>query len=471
MKIKLFKEQTCPPELCKVGENIARKFLSGISKNEESWRKISESITIDTVTSAKECMEVIDLSYKHLTDSLKPCLLYLKLGVLMDYSGICSKHGGKECRACCQKFTERSHRRSLIMVSKKRSIEGGVRTRHIHDMLHDFCVIKAKKEKFMQLTSAGKTDLSNPFYVHRRICIHHSLYWAGRIGNLKVRSAFFRPPKSGCHETFDLKNFKLLRVLKMECPVSDSSFQISKELIHLKYLGIKGYMESMPLWISNLSNLEVLLVITVGSGTIFPMTIWDMLRLKHVHVVPVASFDGRIPRKSTNICCIETLATLKCHCKEPLNLRLDALQLETLRVNGKILKFSSPETLKKLSQSDVLFPQSEMSNIGRLPNLVVLKLEHRAFQKEKWDIKDEEFQTLKVLKLRSLKITTWKASNESLPNLEQLVVESCFHLQEIPCMVGKIPNLKIVEVKRCGESLEVQKGYGNEELKVSSSST
>ncbi|KAH0780464.1 hypothetical protein KY290_000062 [Solanum tuberosum] len=513
MKIKLFKEQTCPPDLSKVGANIASKckglpllvilvagVLSGISENEESWRRVAESIKLDTVTSAKECMEVIELSYKHLPDNLKPCLLYFasfqedeeislsNLAWLWTIEGLLPNIG-----LDAESLLNDLIGRSLIMVSKRKST-GGVRTCHIHDMLHDFCVTKSKEEKFMQLTSTGKIDLSSSFYEHRRLCIHHSLYWAGKIGNLQVRSAFFRPPKSGCQEFLDLENFKLLRVLQMECPMSASSFQRSKELIHLKYLGIKGYMVSMPLWISNLSNLEVLLVITVGSGTILPMTIWNMPRLKHVHVEPVASFDGRIPQTSTNICCIETLATmsltnelvdymvkkasrlrkLKCHCKEPLKLKLNALQLETLSVNGKILNFTLPATLTKLTLSDVLLPQSELSNIGRLPNLVVLKLEHRAFQQDKWEIEDEEFLNLKVLKLRSLKITTWNASDESLPNLEHLLIENCFNLQEIPSMVGDILTLKMVETKRCGESLEksvkdiqeVQEGYGNAELKV-----
>ncbi|KAH0724210.1 hypothetical protein KY284_000075 [Solanum tuberosum] len=510
MKIKLFKEQTCPPDLSKVGANIASKckglpllvilvagVLSGISENEESWRRVAESIKLDTVTSAKECMEVIELSYKHLPDHLKPCLLYFasfqedeeiplsNLAWLWTIEGLLPNIG-----LDAESLLNDLIGRSLIMVSKRKST-GGVRTCRIHDMLHDFCVTKSKEEKFMQLTSTGKTDLSSSFYEHRRLCIHHSLYWAGKIGNMQVRSAFFRPPKSGCQEFLDLENFKLLRVLQMECPMSESSFHRSKELIHLKYLGIKGYMVSMPLWISNLSNLEVLLVITVGSGTILPMTIWNMPRLKHVHVEPVASFDGRIPQTSTNI---ETLATvsltnelvdymvkkasrlrkLKCHCKEPLKLKLHALQLETLSVNGKILNFTFPATLTKLTLSDVLLPQSELSNIGRLPNLVVLKLEHRAFQQEKWEIEDEEFLNLKVLKLRSLKITTWNASDESLLNLVQLLVENCFNLQEIPSMIGDIPTLKIVEVKRCGESLEksvkdfkeVQEGYGNAEPKV-----
>lgn len=518
MKIKLFKEQTCPPDLSKVGANIASKckglpllvilvagVLSGISKNEESWRRIAESIKLDTVTSAKECKEVIELSYKHLPDHLKPCLLYFasfqedeeiplsNLEWLWTIEGLVPNIEVESIHLAVENLLNDLIGRSLIMVSKRKST-GGVRTCHIHDMLHDFCVTKSKEEKFMQLTSTGKTDLSSSFYEHRRLCIHHSLYWAGKIGNMQVRSAFFRPPKSGCQEFLDLENFKLLRVLQMECPMSDSSFQRSKELIHLKYLGIKGYMVSMPLWISNLSNLEVLLVITVGSGTILPMTIWNMPRLKHVHVEPVASFDGRIPQTSTNICCIETLATvsltnelvdymvkkasrlrkLKCHCKEPLKLKLDALQLETLSVNGKILNFTLPATLTKLTLSDVLLPQSEASNIGRLPNLVVLKFEHRAFQQEKWDIEDEEFLNLKVLKLRSLKITAWNASDESLPNLEHLLIENCFNLQEIPSMVGDILTLKMVETKRCGESLEksvkdiqeVQEGYGNAELKV-----
>lgn len=518
MKVKLFKQQNCPPDLSEVGENIARKcqglpllvilvagVLSGISENEESWRKIAESINLGTVTSAKECLDVIELSYKHLPDNLKPCLLYFasfredeeisfsNLAWLWTIEGFVPNSEAKSADLVAESLLNDLIDRSLIMVNKKRS-SGGVRTCHIHDMLHDYCVTKAKEEKFMQLTSNGKTDLSSSFYENRRVCIHHSLYWAGRIGNLQVRSAVFRPPKSSCQEFFDLENFKLVRVVQMECPVSDSSFQRTKELMHLKYLGIKGYMESMPSWISNLSNLEVLQVKTVGSGIIFPMTIWDMPRLKHVHVVPVASFDGRIPRKSTNKCCIETLATvslnnkladymikkanrlqkLKCHCKEPLKLRLDGFQLETLSVIGKILKFSLPETLTKLTLSDVLLPQSEMSNIGRLPSLVVLKLEHRAFQQGNWNIGDEEFPNLKVLKLRSLQITTWDASSESLTNLEQILVESCFHLQEIPSILGEIPTLKMIEVKRCGESLEnsakgiqeEQEGYGNENIKV-----
>ncbi|XP_060195644.1 putative late blight resistance protein homolog R1A-3 [Lycium barbarum] len=518
MKIKLFKEQTCPPDLSKVGESIARKcqglpllvilvagVLSGISENEESWRRIMESINLDTVTSAKECLDVIELSYNHLPDNLKPCLLYFasfredeeisfsNLAWLWSIEGLVPNIEAETVELAAERLLNDLIGRSLIMVSKKRST-GGIRTCHIHDMLHDFCVTKAKEEKFMQITSSGKTDLSSSFYDHRRLCIHHSLYWAGRIGNLQVRSAFFRPPKSGCQEFFDLENFKLLRVLQMECAVSESSFQRSKELIHMKYLGIKGYVESMPPWVSNLSNLEVLLVITVGSGTILPMSIWNMPRLKHVHVEPVASFDGRIPRKSTNFCCIETLATvsltnklaaymikqatklrkLKCHCKEPLQLKLDALQLESLSVNGMILEFSLPSRLTKLTLSDVLLPQSEISKIGRLQKLVVLKLEHRAFEEKNWDIIDDDFPTLKVLKLRSLRITEWNASDGCFPELEQLLVESCFHLQEIPSAIGDILSLKMIEVKRCGESLEKsvkkiqeeQEEIGNEELKV-----
>lgn len=75
----------------------------------------------------------------------------------------------------------------------------------------------------------------------------------------------------------------------------------------------------------------------------------------------------------TNICCIETLATvsltdkladymikkatrlrkLKCHCKGPLQLKLDALQLESHNVNGMILESSLPKTSgrKMLSSS------------------------------------------------------------------------------------------------------------------------
>lgn len=222
MKIKMFKEQTCPPDLSKVGENIARKckglpllvilvagVLSGISNNVESWRRIAESIKLDTVTSAKECMEVIELSCKHLPDHLKPCLLYFasfreseeipfsNLAWLWTIEGLVPNIEVESVELAAESLLNDLIGRSLIMVNKRRST-GGVRTCHIHDMLHDFCVTKSKEEKFMQLTSTGKTDLSSSFYEHRRLCIHHSLYWAGKIGNLEVRSAFFRPPKSSC---------------------------------------------------------------------------------------------------------------------------------------------------------------------------------------------------------------------------------------------------------------------------------
>ncbi|KAK4736395.1 hypothetical protein R3W88_000092 [Solanum pinnatisectum] len=170
MKIKLFKEQTCPSDLSKVGENIVRKcqglpllvilvagVLSGISKNEESWSKIAESINLDTVTNAKECLDVIELSYKHLPDNLKPCLLYFasfredeeisstNLAWLWTIEGFIPNTEAKSVELVAESLLNDLIGRSLIMVSKKRSI-GGVRTCHIHDVLHDFCVTKAKEE-------------------------------------------------------------------------------------------------------------------------------------------------------------------------------------------------------------------------------------------------------------------------------------------------------------------------------------
>ncbi|XP_015167124.1 putative late blight resistance protein homolog R1B-16 [Solanum tuberosum] len=356
--------------------------------------KIAESTNLDTVTSAKECLDVIELSYKHLPDYLKPCLLYFasfqedeKIS-FTNLAWLWTIEGFIPNTVVAESLLNDLIGRSLIMVSKKRSI-GGVRTCHIHDVLHDFCVTKAKEEKFMQLASNGKTDFSSSFYENRRLCIDRSLYWAERIGNLQVRQ--FIP----------------------EIKRSDPSEVLRNQRLY----GINAIMDIEPF-------------------------------------KPRVSLTNK--QADYMIKMANRLRKLKCQCKEPLKLRLDALQLETLSVN------------------DVLLPQSVMSNIGRLPNLVVLKLEHRAFQQEKWDIEDEEFLTLKVLKLRSLKITTWNASDESLPNLEQLLVENCFHLQEIPSVVGEILTLKMIEVKRCGESLEnsvrqiqeEQEGYGNEVLKV-----
>ncbi|KAL3514006.1 hypothetical protein ACH5RR_026723 [Cinchona calisaya] len=115
-------------------------------------------------------------------------------------------------------------------------------------------------------------------------------------------------------------------------------------------------------------------------------------------------------------------------------------------------KFSFPSNLKKLTMSNARLPWYQISVIGQLPNLEVLKLLNRAFDGHQWNMREGEFQKLKFLKLDSLDIVHWNASSEHLSCLEQLLVVSCHQLEEIPTSFGEILTLQLIEIKWCSAS-------------------
>ncbi|KAL3504617.1 hypothetical protein ACH5RR_034458 [Cinchona calisaya] len=100
-------------------------------------------------------------------------------------------------------------------------------------------------------------------------------------------------------------------------------------------------------------------------------------------------------------------------------------------------------------------PWDEISVIGQLPNLEVLKLLNKAFEGKQWDMTEGEFQKLKFLKLDSLNIELWNAFREHLPCLEQLVVLSCKQLGEIPSSFGEISTFQLIEMNGAALLLQI----------------
>nr|XP_027069518.1 putative late blight resistance protein homolog R1B-17 [Coffea arabica] len=109
--------------------------------------------------------------YGHLPDYLKPCFLYFgtfledqeipfrRLMSLWIAEGLVEKSDVKSLEDVAQDYVCELIRRSLVMVWKERSL-GGVRICHIHDLLHEFCVVKARKENFLQFLCMGMMSFS-----------------------------------------------------------------------------------------------------------------------------------------------------------------------------------------------------------------------------------------------------------------------------------------------------------------------
>ncbi|XP_027151248.1 putative late blight resistance protein homolog R1B-23 isoform X1 [Coffea eugenioides] len=474
---KLFNRKDCPDELVNLGKKIARGCkglplavvaISGLlqrtGKKQDWWetvaRTLSSCIADDPET---RCMDILELSYSHLPTYLKPCFLYLgaflkdreipvsKLTRLWIAEGFVQNPELDSLEHLAEKYLNDLIGRSLVIASKRKS-NGGVKTCRVHDMLRALCLVRCKEQNFL-----------------------HSI----------------------------------TGVLDLECINMGHCFPRGLEhLVHLRYLAVCGDLDSIPASISCLWNLETLLVRGLKGKVDLPHTFWSMVKLRRVHVKSFTSFSF-VKEDSSQLDNLVTLSspvlfsgeeTEKLMRQLPQLQKLGCIfseskvdtgkgygfpllgfltQLEALKVtySGRFChprKFDFPLNLKKLTLSKFCLPWDCVSEIGRLPNLEVLKLLSRAFEGERWNMKEGEFLELKFLKLDTLNIAQWNASADHLPKLQQLVLRNCRHLEEVPSGFADIPTLVMIEMQLCRSSAEEsvrilkeeQLGLGIDDLKV-----
>ncbi|XP_027100548.1 putative late blight resistance protein homolog R1A-10 [Coffea eugenioides] len=407
--------------------------------------------------------------------------------------------------------------RSLVTASKRRSL-GGVKTCHEHDMLRTLCLQKCEEENFLQwkngydeLFPSSHMDLDygvdpNYFcppisqkYEKRRvsICSKRNHFVMSRPSGPHVQSLLYFAtsdlyPRCPYDITFIFDNFKLLKVLDLESINMGSSFPTEVQLlVRLRFLALCGDIDTIPASISNLRVLESLLVKGLKGKVLLPYTLWSMEKLRHVHVNNYAAIALQ-DSESTSSSQALNLVSLSCPyllCgkgTEDIMRKLLKLQklscvfselrddsgkcnhfpvlnflteLESLNVlySGRIAlpcKFEFPLNLKKLTLSKFRLPWDSISEIGRLPNLEVLKLLSRAFEGKVWEMKGGEFLKLKFLKLDSLNVAQWNASSDHLPQLQHLILRSCRQLKEVPSGFAESCTLEMIEVQLCTHTVE-----------------
>lgn len=420
--------------------------------------------------------------------------------------------------------------RILVMVSKQRSI-GGAKTCRVHDLLHEFCVIKAKCENFLQL-GRGSDELAT-FDVPRnlrRLCINSKQehFSESRLFSPATRCLLFSDRGGYRRNIFDLsfifRIFKLVKVLDLSQIHLGITFPGEIELlVHLRYLAVLGQMTSIPSSIGNLSNLETFIVESFETEVCLPDDIWNLKKLRHLKgkFLIGIGFHLHIDNidKSSQLCNLETFSSVRFSSKENMDnvlrkfqnisklkcrllglenfacdatnkiLVLDFLsRLESLNLNFKQLKhdvqcqieFYFSPTIKKLTLSGARLPWRKLSAIACLPNLEVLKLLERAFEGEMWSMEIEEFPEVRFLKLASLDIVQWIALDceDHFPRLQKLVLERCHRLEEIPSSLGNVSTLEVIEVSdppNCASSmeqiLEEQMSMGYTDLKILNASS
>ncbi|KAL3515646.1 hypothetical protein ACH5RR_022548 [Cinchona calisaya] len=527
MQSWIFGQMGCPPALNGVGMQIAKickglpltvVVVAGIlaSTEQDSWEEVANGLSSRTVVETEHCINTIGLSYKYLPDYLKPCLLYFsafeedqkipvrQLKLLWISEGFVQKTDQiKNVEDVADNYLMDLIHRSLVMVSQERSL-GGVKACRIHDLVHEFCVAKAKEDSFLQIVPAsnGLFPFSQLHNSHR-LCIY-----LNRAEELNTSRLFFPHLRSLLYffKKFKVNEYscifrilrmcKLLRVLDLGGINLYGNFPRELEfLVHLRFLVITSPLKSIPSAIANLSRLETF-IIQRGIRVRLPNSIWTMKKLRHLWVdggfiLPNENLDA-----SPNLYHLESLAIdvsskslqkiliklpsirrLKCFGVRSRNstIVLDSLsRLESLKVDYFSGDFSFPLNLKKLTLKHSNHPWSEISTIGKLPNLEVLKLLYKSFLGDIWEMKEGEFLKLRFLKLEKLDIVRWTASCDNFPPIQKLVLSGCRKLQEVPSCLEEIITIEMIEVSYCHKSAvnlvkqiqQQQMDIGNDGMKI-----
>ncbi|XP_055836320.1 putative late blight resistance protein homolog R1B-16 isoform X2 [Solanum dulcamara] len=330
---RVFGEGSCPAELSEVGHQIVEKcqrlpltlvLIAGVivrakkkKKEKDLWLKIQHSL--DSFISADknlQMMKVMQLSYDHLPYHLKPLLLYFaryqkskrtpvsKLMQLWMDEGLVDRDIPSKSS---QSDLDTLISSSLIMVDhipceSNQPFSVMIKVCYVHDVVHDFCSVKAKKEKFLKLINSGAPFHGSDF-LHRRLTIHTD------EGQLHKRCVLFNSHKSsaGSKHLIALKvsgsldnssyichtrHLRLLRVLELGNTVlGESLAEEIGSLFHLRFLRIQAYINAIPLSWVNLQNLETLLIEPGYHIMVLLPRILKLSKLKHVSIDLCSFFE------------------------------------------------------------------------------------------------------------------------------------------------------------------------------------
>ncbi|KAF3667246.1 putative receptor-like protein kinase HERK 1-like [Capsicum annuum] len=272
--------------------------------------------------------------------------------------------------------------------------------------------------------------------------------------------------------SFIFESFKLVTVLDLESFNIGGTFPSEiQSLIHLRYFAVQTDANSVPSFIANLWNLETLVVRGLGGEVILPCSLFKMVRLRHILVKHSASFSLHenmdVSLANSQLVYLDTFCTPCLSYAEdaemilvkmPYLRKLNCIVSGTfcwfpIAIQPNFHVFSFPSKLRALTLSKFRLPWSEISIIGELLNLEILRLLSRAFEGNDWEVNDSEFPELKYLNLENINISQLSVCDNAFPKLERLVLTKCKQLEEIPSRFGETVTLKSIEVHKCGMSV------------------
>ncbi|KAM3267223.1 hypothetical protein P3S67_032588 [Capsicum chacoense] len=348
----------------------------------------------------EEVMKVIQLSYDHLSDHLKPCFLYLasypkdkdiyfsSLKELWTDEGLVEPTDLKSVEEVTEIYVDELISSSLVIVRG-----GSEQSCQIHDLVHDFCSIKSREEKLFDLTSSIVLYSSSSDLMLRRRTISFD------EGIYSDDSSFFNTA---------------LNEIGM--------------LVHLRCLRIWMDANALPPSFPNLCNLETLVVESTEPNLVLSPTIWSLAKLRYVQIQRTCSVFGsdiHKPAKLENLHYLFSSSPVRMECSAPEQIyfpRLDVLyKLEIVsacfkcrgRTHVHQFDFHFPSSLKVVHLVGFHLTSDALSRIEKsLPNLQKLKLFGANIEGEKeWKMEQVTFHNLKSLKRVCMFFFEWQVSH------------------------------------------------------------
>ncbi|KAM3234207.1 hypothetical protein P3L10_019567 [Capsicum annuum] len=329
MMTREFGKESFPDELLDVGKEIAQNckglplvvdliagVIVGLENKRVVWLEVQNNLNSFIFSSEVDVMKVIELSYDHLPHHLKTCFLYLAsylkdsamdrdmLKMYWRAEGLVEQIGMKSVKEVMEIYLDNLISCSLVIAFNE---IGGYPTFQLHDLVLDFCLIKAREEKlFGQISSSDPSSSSDLmprivdiFYDKEHFEDNNFILFSskmkGHFGkhlySLEITGDNMEDRLSdACH----LRDLRLLSVL-----ILGSSFMMVKDsllnemgmLNYLRCLSIGTEVRSLPSSFSNLWNLETLMVENKGSTLVLLPSIWDLVKLRLLSMIACSLFD------------------------------------------------------------------------------------------------------------------------------------------------------------------------------------
>ncbi|CAI9115703.1 OLC1v1016682C2 [Oldenlandia corymbosa var. corymbosa] len=412
--------------------------------------------------------------------------------------GLIQPEGNENLEDLAEVYLDELVDRNLVMVGQRRS-NGKIKTCRMHDTLREFCKNEAAEENLFQEIKKGHLSpaLTESPLDARRLCLNNAdiiEYMSQNPSGKCVRSFLtfvkeettVEPKLVSCLP----KTFKLLRVLEIQS-LTFTRFPVDLgNLILLKYIAISSKFPSLPASMSHLWCLQTLIVQTTNSNLDIKADIWKMSQFRHLHtnastILPLPQPREKKTKEESlaeeNLQTLSTISPESCT-KEVFDrapnlkklgisgdltklIKVDGEStlfehlrrlesLENLKLLNEDVSFklsclpsdkSFPKHLKKLTLMNTLLAWKEMSTLGKLEYLEVLKLKEYAFEGKCWDTEKGGFCRLKHLYIGRMDLVVWEeASVDHFPVLNSLELNGCDKLSTFPHRLADIPSFQLV---------------------------